>query len=208
MKNEKHRYIAQQQDRGSTCSKAMGTHTNLCRALGKVTPAVSDQQLTAEKVSYVCHLNFYFFKKFLLIWTWLLASEISIYPILHHYKKMKFLSSCLANLRPVSIHPEWSQIHGSPWLFLMAHKASVYSGFPCGMCETRVRFLGWKDPLEKAMAPHSSTLAWKIPWTEELCRLPSMGSQRVRHDWATSLHFTLFTSSHFLHPYTFRMRES
>ena len=46
--------------------------------------------------------------------------------------------------------------------------------------------------LEKAMAPHSSTLAWKIPWTEEPGRLQSMGSLRVRHDWATSL--SLFTS--------------
>ena len=45
---------------------------------------------------------------------------------------------------------------------------------------------------EKAMAPHSSTLAWKIPWAEEPGRLPSMGSLRVRHDWATSL--SLFTS--------------
>ena len=41
--------------------------------------------------------------------------------------------------------------------------------------------------LEKAMAPHSSTLAWKIPWTEEPGRLQSMGSLRVGHDWATSL---------------------
>ena len=41
--------------------------------------------------------------------------------------------------------------------------------------------------MEKAMAPHSSTLAWKIPWTEEPGRLQSMGSQRVGHDWATSL---------------------
>ena len=41
--------------------------------------------------------------------------------------------------------------------------------------------------LEKAMAPHSSTLAWKIPWMEEPGRLQSMGSWRVRHDWATSL---------------------
>ena len=41
--------------------------------------------------------------------------------------------------------------------------------------------------LEKAMAPHSSTLAWKIPWTEEPGRLQSMGLLRVRHDWATSL---------------------
>ena len=41
--------------------------------------------------------------------------------------------------------------------------------------------------LEQAMAPHSSTLAWKIPWTEEPGRLQSMGSLRVRHDWVTSL---------------------
>ena len=55
------------------------------------------------------------------------------------------------------------------------------------MRETWVQSLGWEDPLEKEMATHSSTLAWKIPWTEEPGRLQSMGSQRVRHDWATSL---------------------
>ena len=47
---------------------------------------------------------------------------------------------------------------------------------------------------EKAMAPHSSTLAWKTPWTEEPGRLQSMGSLRVGHDWATSL--SLFTFMH------------
>ena len=52
--------------------------------------------------------------------------------------------------------------------------------------ESWVRSLGRKDPLEKEMATHSSTLAWKIPWTEEHGRLQSMGSQRVRHDQATS----------------------
>ena len=56
--------------------------------------------------------------------------------------------------------------------------------------ETWVWSLGQEDPLEKAMAPHSSTLAWKIPWTEECSRLQSMGSQRVGHDWVTSLHFS------------------
>ena len=54
------------------------------------------------------------------------------------------------------------------------------------MRETWVRSLGREDPLEKEMAIHSSTIAWKIPWTEELGRLKSMGSQRVWHDWATS----------------------
>ena len=50
------------------------------------------------------------------------------------------------------------------------------------MWETQVRSLGWEDPLEKEMAPHSSTLAWKIPWTEEPGRLQSVGSQRVGRD--------------------------
>ena len=48
--------------------------------------------------------------------------------------------------------------------------------------ETWVRSLSREDPLEKEMATHSSTLAWKIPWTEEPGRLQSMGSQRVGHD--------------------------
>ena len=50
------------------------------------------------------------------------------------------------------------------------------------MWETGVRFLGRDDALEKEMAIHSSTLAWKIPWTEEPDRLQSMGLQRVGHD--------------------------
>ena len=50
------------------------------------------------------------------------------------------------------------------------------------MQETQVQSLGQKDSLEKAMAIHSSTLAWKIPWMEEPDRLQSMGSQRVGHD--------------------------
>ena len=50
------------------------------------------------------------------------------------------------------------------------------------MRETRVRFLGREDPLEKEMATHSSTLAWRIPWTEEPGRLQFMGWQRVGHD--------------------------
>ena len=50
------------------------------------------------------------------------------------------------------------------------------------MWDTWVRSLGWEDPLEKEMATHSSTLAWKIPWMEEPGRLQSMESQRVGHD--------------------------
>ena len=62
---------------------------------------------------------------------------------------------------------------------------------PPAMRETPVQSLGWEDPLEKEMAIYSSTIAWKIPWTEEPGRLQSMGSQRVRHDSAISLSFSL-----------------
>ena len=55
------------------------------------------------------------------------------------------------------------------------------------MQDTRVRSLGWEDPLEKEMSTHFSTLAWKISCTEEPGRLQSMGLQSVGHDWATSL---------------------
>ena len=55
------------------------------------------------------------------------------------------------------------------------------------MQETRVWSLSQEDPLEKEMATDSRTLAWKISWMEEPCRLQSMGLQRVRQDWATSL---------------------
>ena len=51
--------------------------------------------------------------------------------------------------------------------------------------ETWVRSLGWEDPLEEEMAPHSSILAWRIPWAEEHGGLQSMGFQRVGHDSVT-----------------------
>ena len=63
------------------------------------------------------------------------------------------------------------------------------------MQETGFQSLGGEDALEKEMAPHSSILAWKIPWTEEPGRLQSMGSQRVGHE---RLHFTILTMSNFL----------
>ena len=61
------------------------------------------------------------------------------------------------------------------------------------MWKTWVQFLGWEDPLEKEMAIHSSTLAWKIPWTEEPDRLQSMGSQG-----RTRLSDFTFTFFHFV----------
>ena len=54
------------------------------------------------------------------------------------------------------------------------------------MQETQIRSLGQEDPLEEEMATHSS-IAWRIPWTEEPGGLQSMGSQKVSHDWSTNI---------------------
>ena len=67
------------------------------------------------------------------------------------------------------------------WAFLVTQ---TVKNLPA-MQETQVQSLGQEDPLEKGMAAHSSILAWSFPWTEEPGRIQSMGSQRVRHDWAT-----------------------
>ena len=64
------------------------------------------------------------------------------------------------------------------WVSLVAY---MVKNLPA-MWETWVQSLGWKDPLEKGMASHSSILAWRIPWTEEPDGLQSMGSQSVGHD--------------------------
>ena len=61
--------------------------------------------------------------------------------------------------------------------------------------------LGQEDPLEKEMATHSSVLAWRIPWTEEPGRLQSMGSQNVRHNWATKTSLLLSLYSSMIHFY-------
>ena len=74
----------------------------------------------------------------------------------------------------------WSQIS----VCWESKKIKFYQGFQM--------IMGRKDPLEKEIATHSGTLAWKIPWTEKPGRLQSMGLQRAGHDWATSLHCKWF----------------
>ena len=59
---------------------------------------------------------------------------------------------------------------------------------PPAIWETWVQSLSWEDPLEEGVATHSSILAWKIPWTEELRGLQYMGSHRVRHDCSNLAH--------------------
>ena len=66
-------------------------------------------------------------------------------------------------------------------LFRISLVAQTVKQLPT-MWETRVRSLGWEDPLEKEMATYSRTLAWKIPWMEDPGRLQTIGLQRVGHN--------------------------
>ena len=72
-----------------------------------------------------------------------------------------------------------SHLYGLPWWLRQVKNLPA-------VLETWVRGLGEENPLEKGMAIPSSILAWRIPRTEETAELKSMGSQRVRHDWATN----------------------
>ena len=85
-------------------------------------------------------------------------------------------------------HISWRYFRwkGIPWWF--RDKEFTCNGGDAGH---RFQSLGWEDPLEKEMATHSSTLVWKIPWTEEPSRLHSMGSQKswIQQQTTTVYHF-------------------
>ena len=89
-------------------------------------------------------------------------------------------------LHHVNIWIYWDTFLYYPLLIQTSLVAQTVKRLPA-MQETWVQSLGQEDHLEKEMATHSSTLAWKIPWMEEPGRLQCMGSQRVRHNWMTSL---------------------
>ena len=93
-----------------------------------------------------------------------------------------FSTRVLLSHRQTPIHPSRPRLSGLCYL-------KTSADFPWG-----VFFLSLVYRVEKAMAPHSGALAWKIPWTEETGGLQSMGLGRVGHDWVTSL--SLFTFMH------------
>ena len=85
----------------------------------------------------------------------------------------------------------WYTAHRKHFFILMEYFWAVVAQMvksPPAMQETQVKFLGQEDPLEKEVATYSSTLAWRIPWTEEPGGLQSKGSQRVRNDGVTNTH--------------------
>ena len=145
--------------------------------------------------------------------TFMLYWHIGIYPILTYgmlyisYMKIlikifwhEYVIFCISHYRNQGTDfPTWirTSLHFT-WASLVAQRVKYLPAVQ----ETWVWTLGREDPLEKGMATHSSILAWRSPWMEEPGRLQSTGSQRVRHDWSTSLHFTyrnLWTDIHTCH---------
>ena len=93
-------------------------------------------------------------------------------------------SSLIANIQERAINTKWAT--GKRARYLDFPVVQMIMNLPA-IWETRVQSLG-QDLLEKGTGSHSSILAWRIPWAEELGRLQSMGSQRVRHDWSNLAH--------------------
>ena len=121
------------------------------------------------------------------IWGWIPAVLLAPTPL----RLFPLLLSTWLPFLPLKCLKTWDIFIYSVMASLVAQRLKCLPR----MRETWVRSLGWEDPLEKEMASHSSTLAWRIPWREEPGRLQSMGSQRVGHDWVTSLLLSLSSSS-------------
>ena len=105
--------------------------------------------------------------------------------------------SASASVLPMSIQ-DWFSLGLTGWILQSKELSRVFSNTKFKSISSSVLSFLFSPPLtsilEKAMAPHSSTLAWKIPWVEEPGRLQSMGSLRIKHDWVTWL--SLFTFMH------------
>ena len=114
---------------------------------------------------------------------WFLQTPIPLHP----------LPTSVSNPRTVYKYRVWANSFWSSYLWKIWIQEWFRDGRPEAHdqegCVIWCSLSSWAlfSCVEKAMAPHSSSLAWKIPWTEEPGRLQSMGSLRVGHDWATSL---------------------
>ena len=128
---------------------------------------------------------------------WDHAHPCNKYPLITYYLQGTNLGfkdkECLLFITDPNLGRTLTEI----WVSLVAQ---MIKNLPV-MQETWVRSLGQEVPLEKEMVTHSSILAWRIPWTEELGKLQSMGLQRVRHDWATN---TLWLNLIFLSTFCIR----
>ena len=118
----------------------------------------------------------------------------SIYSPFYIYSNGMVTFKCL--IHRTRIHPKYSFFNGRRYFFSSTCNSLAKQVTKCWVHDILIHHLVCKESflMEKEMATHSSALAWKIPWLEEPGRLQSMGSRRVRHDWATSL--SLFTFMH------------
>ena len=108
---------------------------------------------------------------------------LKVHPSYHKWQDFLFIAEQLSIVCVYAIFSLSSHLSVDTSVALVAQ---MVKHLPA-MWETWVWSLGQEDPLEKAMAPHSSILARKIPWTEEHDRVQSTGSQRVGQDWAPSI---------------------
>ena len=105
------------------------------------------------------------------------STAVQLYTHTHtHTHTSTYLSICIYFFRFFSLTTWMGYPLQYSWASLVAQLAKNLPAIR----ETWVRFLGWEDPLEKGTSTHSSILAWRIPWT-----VWSLGSQRVRYNWAT-----------------------
>ena len=146
------------------------------------------------------------------IWSYILyVANISSIRVLRTHNEDRIVSSIndvgrtslvlwlrlhTSNAGDAGLIPGWeTRIPFATWCGQKKMKNGIRNtGHPCAEEWNQTFTSHYTLLMEKAMAPHSSTLAWKIPWTEEPGRLQSMGSLGVGHDWATSL--SLFTFMH------------
>ena len=113
-----------------------------------------------------------------------------IYYVLNTFNRLFFILMTISWIFPPIYKRKERKAQNMKLLYTYSYDQQL-----CELGWTQVWLIFWSHLLfllEKAMAPHSSTLAWKIPWMEEPGGLQSMGSLRVRHDWATSLSLSPF----------------
>ena len=103
------------------------------------------------------------------------------------HQKTDSVSTQISDFHPLELKEKKHHICGMFFMGTQPDECNYPSNLQAVKClstmrETCVQSLVWENPLEKEMAIHPSTIAWKIPWTEEPGRLQSMESKRVRHD--------------------------